>query len=95
MTTAKKTTAKKVAEKAPVKAPAKKTPAKAIKRPVKLLEPEAQTFGMPREVKEWIERANSTMAYLRNQVATLKEENAKLKSYQKFAEKRILGTSHE
>ncbi len=81
MATAKKVPAKKVAVKKAV--PAKKAP-KA-----------EQQFSMPTEVKDWIERANSTIQHLRGQIETLKKENADLKSYRKFAEQRILRSDHE
>ncbi len=96
MATAKKTPAKKtVAKKVAVKAPVKKAPAKAVRRPAAPSKPEERTFSMPKEVSEWIERASSTMKHLQNQVATLKEENAQLRAYRKFAESRILNVSHE
>jgi hypothetical protein len=66
--------------------PAKKT---------KLKPDPVQTYGMPQEVSDWIERANSIINSLRNQVAELKQENADLKSYRKFAEKRILRSEQE
>ena len=85
MATAKKT----------IKAPAKKAPAKAVKRPVEPSKREERTFAMPQEVKEWIERANSTIQHLRGKVARLETENKELKAYQKFAEHRILRSEHE
>ena len=54
-----------------------------------------EMFSMPQEVKDWIERANSTIQHLRGQVETLKKENADLKAYRKFAENRILRSDHE
>ena len=54
-----------------------------------------ETFAMPMEVKEWIERANSMMNHLRGEVDRLKEENKKLKAYKKWAEHRILRSDHE
>lgn len=91
MATAKKVPAKKVAK----KAPAKKVAVKAIKRPVAAPKEQERTYSMPKEVSEWIERTTSIMKHLQNQVATLKEENAQLKAYRKFAEGRILNVSHE
>lgn len=85
--TAKKTPAKKT----PAKKAAAKAPIKAAKAP-KASEP---TYSMPREVNDWIERANATIQHLRGQVEALKEENKNLKSYRKFAEQKILGASHE
>jgi FtsZ-binding cell division protein ZapB len=98
MATAKKPTTKKAPAK---KVPAKKAPAK--KAPARLLvaertatkAPVDQMFAMPMEVKEWIERANSTINHLRDKVARLETENKDLKSYQKFAEQRILRSEHE
>jgi hypothetical protein len=91
MATAKKTPAKKVA----AKAPAKKAPVKAVKRPVEPSKREERTFAMPQEVKEWIERASSTMKHQATQIADLKAEVAQLKSYKKFAANKIQGMSYE
>lgn len=87
MVTTKKTPAKKT----PAKKAAAKAPIKATKAP-KASEP---TYSMPREVNDWIERANATIQHLRGQVEALKEENKNLKSYRKFAEQKILGASYE
>jgi hypothetical protein len=85
---AKKVPAKKVAaKKAPPRLPvAKKVVAQA---------PVNQTFSMPTEVKEWIDRANSTIQHLKSKVDRLETENKELKAYQKFAEQRILRSEHE
>jgi hypothetical protein len=83
MATAKKTPAK--------KAPAKKVVAKKA-APRKQVEP---LFDMPREVADWIERANSTINHLKGRIEKLEEENKQLKAYRKFAEKRILNVSAE
>jgi len=91
MATAKKTPAKKVA----AKAPAKKAPVKAVKRPVEPSKREERTFAMPQEVKEWIERASSTMKHQATQIADLKAEVAQLKAYKKFAANKIQGMSYE
>lgn len=91
MATAKKTPAKKVA----AKAPAKKAPVKASKRPVAPSKREERTFDMPQEVKEWIERASSTMRHQATQIAQLKEELTQLKAYKKFAANKIQGMSYE
>lgn len=82
MTLAKKSAKKKLVSKA---APQKKTIEKGIEH----------LFRMPTEVSEWIERANSTIQYLRTQVAELKKENVDLKAYRKFAEHRILRSEAE
>lgn len=99
MATAKKTPAKKVPAKKTVakKAPAKKPATKNImvsQRTIASAKRD-EMFAMPQEVKEWIERSSSIMKHQANQIEQLKEENAKLKSYRRFAENRILGTSHE
>jgi cell division protein FtsB len=57
--------------------------------------PAEQTFGMPAEVKEWIEQADSRIKYLTNENKRLKDEVAKLKSYKIWAEQKILGRSEE
>ena len=51
--------------------------------------------SMSQETKEWIERASSIMKHQASQIAALKDENAKLKAYKKFAEHKILGSSYE
>ena len=91
--------------KATTKTPTKKAPAKKVvkKAPPRLLvanksvaqAPANQTFSMPTEVKEWIERANSTIQHLKSKVERLERENKELKAYQKFAEQRILRSEHE
>jgi hypothetical protein len=81
---AKKPAAKKVvAKKVAVKTPATKT----IMRPTE--------YTMPVEVREWIERAQSTMSHLRSEVERLKTENSDLKKYRTFAEHRILRSEQE
>lgn len=71
----------------------KKAVAKTAKKaPVKAQEtrkPETR-YDMPREVSEWVERAHSTIQHLRGEVERLKKENADLKTYKRWAEKRIL-----
>ena len=98
MATAKKTS-KAPAKKVPAKkAPAKKVVAKKLapKKKVEFSSPSSQqTYAMTREVKEWIERANSTIQHLRGKVERLERENKELKAYQKFAEQRILRSEHE
>ena len=54
-----------------------------------------QKFSMPREVAEWIERANSTINHLKGKIEKLEQENKDLKAYRKFAERRILNVSAE
>lgn len=95
MATAKKPATKKAPAK---KVPAKKAPAKKVapKKKVESSTPSSQqTYAMTREVKEWIERANSTIQHLRGKVERLERENKELKAYQKFAEHRILRSEHE
>jgi len=78
---------------------ATKNPSKSIAslpaKKTKLKPDPVQTYGMPQEVSDWIERANSIINSLRNQVETLKQENSDLKSYRKFAEHRILKSEQE
>jgi predicted RNase H-like nuclease (RuvC/YqgF family) len=89
MATAKKTPAKatKPATKAKAPAPAKK----ASTAPKK----QEQQFAMPTEVKDWIDQAMSRMKSLQSKIDRLETENKELKSYKKWAEHRILGSSHE
>ena len=93
------------------KPPAKKAPAKKVvakkaapkKQEARLLVsertiakvPANEKFAMPREVADWIERANSTINHLRGKVERLERENKELKQYRKFAEQRILNVSPE
>ena len=57
--------------------------------------PAGPLLTMPREVSDWIERAQSIMTHQKGQIERLKAENADLKSYKRWAEQRILGMSHE
>lgn len=50
-----------------------------------------QDYLMPIDVKNWIDGASSRIAYLREQVVALTEENQRLKAALRFAEQRILG----
>ena len=77
------------------KSPAKKTPAKAVKQPVKAVKQDEPMHSMPMEVKEWIDQATSRMRSLQAKIDRLELENIALKSYKKWAEHRILGSSHE
>jgi hypothetical protein len=52
-------------------------------------------FAMPQEVKEWIDRASSTMKHQATQILQLKDEIAQLKAYKKFAANKIQGMSFE
>ena len=88
-------------------ATAKKTPAKAAKPAIKAKVPtpapkvamaskaQEEQFRMPLEVSEWIERANSRLKSLQSKIDRLETENKELKAYKKWAEHRILGSSHE
>lgn len=80
MATAKKPPAKKTVAKAPVKA-VKATP--------------QEEHRMPVEVKEWIDQAASRMKSMQGKIDRLETEITELKSYKKWAEHRILGSSHE
>tara|TARA_R110000868_G_scaffold8513_3_gene44069 strand:- start:17361 stop:17630 length:270 start_codon:yes stop_codon:yes gene_type:complete len=88
-------------------ATAKKTPAKATKPATKAKVPtpakkvamasraQEEQFRMPLAVSEWIEQASSRMKSLQSKIDRLEAENKELKSYKKWAEHRILGSSHE
>lgn len=54
-----------------------------------------EQFRMPLEVKEWIDQASSRMKNMQSKIERLEEENKKLKAYRRWAEQRIVGTSHE
>ena len=87
-------TAKKIPTKAITKAPAKKASTAPKKAVAKAITP-PQEFSMPMEVKEWIEQATSRMRNLQSKIDRLELENIALKSYKKWAEHRILGSSYE
>ena len=74
------------------KVPAKKAPAKKVAAKADTRE---QTFDMPLEVKQWIDRAQSIMAHRQGEIDRLKKENADLRAYKKFAETRLLRSDHE
>lgn len=84
-------TAKKVAAKAAPKKPAAKAPARAVKAPAR----REQTYDMPLEVKDWIDQAMSRLKNMQNKIDALTVENKELKSYKRWAEHRILGSSQE
>jgi len=52
-------------------------------------------YAMPKEVSDWIERAQSIMNHQRGEIERLKAEIAELKAYKKWAESRILRSDHE
>jgi hypothetical protein len=81
-------TAKKVVAKATPKKKVELTPPK---KPVK----REQTFDMPVEVRDWIEQAGSRLKSLQSKVDRLELENKELKSYKRWAEHKILGSSPE
>jgi hypothetical protein len=98
MATAKKTPAKKAPAKKVVakKAAPKKQDARLLVSERTIAEvPADQKFVMPREVADWIERANSTINHLKGKIERLERENKELKAYRKFAEGRILNVSAE
>ncbi len=74
------------------KAAAKKAPAK--KAPAKTAAP-GELYTMPREVSDWIDRAQSIMGHQKGEIERLKKENAELRAYRKFAETRLLRSDHE
>jgi TolA-binding protein len=88
-------------------ATAKKAPAKAAKAPTKAKAPapakktstaskkQEEEFRMPTEVKDWIDQAMSRMKSMQGKIDRLEAENKELKSWRKWAEHRILGSSHE
>ena len=89
-------TAKKVVAKATPKKVATTIPKKAVATtPVKRAVKPEQEFSMPVEVKDWIDQAMSRLKSLQSKVDRLEAENKELKSYKKWAEHRILGSSPE
>ena len=99
MATAKKSAAKKAPAKKVVAktAPAKKTAPKRVLASQSTIASAKrdEMFAMPQEVKDWIDRASSTMKHQANQIASMKEEIAQLKAYKKFAAQKIQGMSYE
>lgn len=57
--------------------------------------PKEPLYDMTVEVKNWIERAQSTMNHQRGEIERLKAEITELKAYKKWAEHRILRSEHE
>lgn len=86
---------KAAAKKTTTKAKLLQAPAKAVKQPAKALKQPEPMYSMPMEVKEWIDQATSRMRSLQAKIDRLELENIALKSYKKWAEHRILGSSHE
>ena len=85
-------TAKTPAKKASKPAAKAKAPAPAKKTLQKAPEP---MYDMAKEVKDWIERAQSIMNHQKGEILRLKQENEELKSYKRWAEHRILRSDHE
>ena len=80
------------------KVAAKKPAAKKVAKPatkIVMKHTPAEEFRMPIEVKDWIDQAMSRLKNLQSKIDRLSMENAELKSYKKWAENRILGTSYE
>ena len=86
-------TVKKVAAKAAPKKPTKKLVMEYI--PPKKPAQREQTFDMPVEVRDWIEQAGSRLKSMQSKIERLELENKELKSYKRWAEHKILGTSSE
>jgi hypothetical protein len=86
-------TAKKVAAKAALKKIAKKLVMEYI--PLNKTVKREQTFDMPVEVRDWIEQASSRLKSMQSKIERLELENKELKSYKRWAEHKIVGTSSE
>jgi hypothetical protein len=84
-------TAKKVAAKAAPKKTAKQVELIPPKKPAK----REQTYDMPMEVKDWIDQAMSRMKSMQGKIDRMETEITELKSYKRWAEHRILGSSPE
>jgi hypothetical protein len=98
MATAKKVAAKAAPKKKVQLTTLKKTPAKKLVLeyiPPKKVVKREQEFSMPMEVKDWIDQAMSRLKSMQSKVDRLEAENKELKSYKKWAEHRILGSSPE
>jgi hypothetical protein len=98
MATAKKVAAKAAPKKTVQLTTPKKTPAKKLVMeyiPPKKVVKREQEFSMPVEVKDWIDQAMSRLKSMQSKVDRLEAENKELKSYKKWAEHRILGSSPE
>jgi len=78
------------------KAPAKKVAAKkvAAKTTTKITAKPEPVYGMPQEVKDWIERAHSIMNHQRGEIDRLKEEVKELKAYKAWASSRLTRSEH-
>lgn len=93
MATAKTPAKKTVAKKSPVNKPAVKN-IMVSQRTIASAKRD-EMFAMPQEVKDWIDRASSTMKHQANQIAEMKKEIMELKVYKKFAANKIQGMSYE
>jgi len=71
---------------------ATKTPAKRAKTAVP--EPVAE-YRMPKEVADWIKRAEARITFMTTQIEDLKDANAKLRKANKVMEARVMGQSQE
>jgi hypothetical protein len=71
---------------------AAKTPAKRAQKAVP--EPVAE-YRMPKEVADWIKRAEARITFMTTQIEDLKDANAKLRRANKVMEARVLGQSQE
>ena len=83
------------AKKATKPAAKKAAPAKAAPKKPASSQNTERTFLMSPEVRDWIERASSTMNHQRGEIERLKRELEELKAYKKWAEHRILRSDHE
>lgn len=79
------------------KKPAAKKTTKASVQPSKKLsvQPKAEEFRMPTEVKDWIDQAMSRIRHMTNEIERLKEDNAKLRRANKLMEQRVMNMSVE
>ena len=67
----------------------------AAKKTTKIVKPAPEMHMMSQDVKDWIARASSIMAHLKGENERLKQENADMKAYKKWAEHRILRSEGE
>jgi len=88
-------TAPKAAAKAKTRAVAAKKPAARAKAPPARKTVSEPTYTMPQDVRDWIERAQSIMQHQKGLIERLKEENAELKTWRRWAEDRILKADYE
>ena len=75
--------------------PTTKTPDKRAKTAVPEAAAPVAEYRMPKEVADWIKRAEARITFMTTQISDLKDANDKLRRANKVMEARVLGQSQE